>query len=136
MRSSIRRALPLVGLLTLVPSTVRSDEKVVVLRNGRRITGEVVSESPDTLTVKTDGGTVTLPRAQVARLDEPPPVERPRVEPPRALEAALPVVPAAPAPATSTAVSAFVAPGTRRDPATAACREALCAAAAATGPEQ
>gem|GEM_PF-6193696 len=70
MTRAATRVLAAVVLFTLAFSAARAD--VVHLRNGGRIEGRIVSETDAAVVVSSEGGRVTVPRAQVASVVRKP----------------------------------------------------------------
>lgn len=71
----MRRALVLVAAaLLLLCSATRAD--VVMLRNGGRVSGTVVKEAQDSVTIETDFGTLTIPRSDIASIEKMAPERR------------------------------------------------------------
>ena len=59
-----RYILPL--LLLILPGTLIAD--ALILRNGKRIEGKVIRQSRDSITIRTDKGTRTVPKNTIRRL--------------------------------------------------------------------
>jgi hypothetical protein len=65
------RARPLLLVLVLVAAaSARADDRVIILKNGTRLTGEITSEQGSVLSVKTATGTVRVPRELVERIEK------------------------------------------------------------------
>jgi len=56
-----------VGLIVLLLSTAASADEVI-LRDGRKFTGEIVRETDESVSIKTVGGTLTFARGEIARV--------------------------------------------------------------------
>lgn len=72
--------LSLVIFAALSCTSAFGEDKIVVLKNGRRIQGELVEENAASLVVKTSGGQLTLDRSGVLRVEEIP-KSKPFLEP-------------------------------------------------------
>ena len=53
-------------LLLILPGTLIAD--ALILRNGKRIEGKVIRQSRDSITIRTDKGTRTVPKNTIRRL--------------------------------------------------------------------
>jgi hypothetical protein len=80
MTGRTRLALAALGL-ALCAGSVFAEEKVFVLKNGRRIRGDLVSQTADDYSIKTENGKVTLAKSLVQSIEDPPPPPKPFLEP-------------------------------------------------------
>lgn len=79
MRS--RWSLGALIVLGLVASPAEAGEKVLRLKNGRTVKGEIVEETRDAYIVKTAGGKTTVQKALVQKIEDPPPPTKPFLNP-------------------------------------------------------
>ncbi|HZU95099.1 MAG TPA: hypothetical protein VFF73_00210 [Planctomycetota bacterium] len=66
----MRARLLLLGVVLVAAATARADDRVIILKNGTRLTGEITSEQGSVLSVKTATGTVRVPRELVERIEK------------------------------------------------------------------